>query len=155
MQMSNKGNITYIEIVYLTELLKIIPLNKIDEDLREGLYNLKKDLEKPAETFVDKKTFKLIILGGDSVKDSQGNVYYTEPQFKSRKDFNGSDEEFETETIKINNKRQKIKEELVALATETSDFYLKPFLSKEQFDRLAKTVNSLDILAVEHLLVLP
>ena len=46
-------------------------------------------------------------------------------------------------------------EELVALAAEKSDFYLKPFLSKEQFDRLAKTVNSLDILSVEHLLVLP
>ena len=153
MENSNlKETLTYNDVIYLHTILNNINVNVIDKEIRADLYKFKKSLSDGITDFTEARTFVLLMNEGVEIKEN-GNSYYDEPKFQTRKEFAGSDEEYKLEYEKINKIRQKIKKEILSLGNSFSNVPVNRILTDEQFDKLLKEIKQLEFEGVRPLLV--
>ena len=151
--MEKKGNITYSDAIYLSNLIERIPILEVDKDIRGEWYKTKSLLKPVLVDFNEEKTFILLLNGGIEKKNQQGESYFDEPSYELRKDFKGDDKQYKESLIETKNIKRTLFNLITELGEQKTGVTIKAFMNDKQFESILKLVQSSEFDSLRSILV--
>jgi hypothetical protein len=135
-------NPTYGQVIAMSNLLAVVNFFKLEEQIRERLYELKLFCTKQLEIYREKHTIELLLNGGEEAEE-RGNKYYKFPDYPKRN--NKDDKAYRKALQEYTSKKQKF-EKVIEKLKETQSAPCPITLTEEEFDKFLTATNGIEVM---------